>query len=70
MIQPELKLAGRCLFWCVAQEGVLAAVEDDGREQGMGIKSALILNYSRDKNLSPKRSAGDSASSSSLVWTF
>lgn len=46
------------------------AVEGDGREQGMGIKSALILNYSRDKNPGPKRSAGDSASRSSLVRTF
>lgn len=33
-------------------------MEGDGREQGMGIKSALILNYSRDKNPRPKRSAG------------
>lgn len=46
------------------------AVEGDGREQGMGIKSALILNYSRDKNPGPKRSASDLASPSSLVPTF
>lgn len=30
----------------------------------MGIKSALILNYSRDKNPAPKGSAGNSASPS------
>lgn len=45
-------------------------VEGDGREQGMRIKSALILNYSRDKNPGLKRSAGNSASPSSLVKTF
>lgn len=45
-------------------------MEGNGREQGMGIKSALILNYSRDKNPRPKRSAGDSASPSFLVRTF
>lgn len=39
-------------------------------EQGMGIKSALILNYSRDKNSCPKRSVGDYGSPSSLVQTF
>lgn len=32
-----------------------AAIVGDGTEQGVGIKSAFILNYSRDKNLFPKR---------------
>lgn len=61
MVNPELRVAGRCLFWRVAQERRTgwAAMEGDGREQGMGIKSALILNYSRDKNPGPKRSAGN-----------
>lgn len=36
----------------------------------MGIKSALILNYSRDKNPHPKRSVGDSASPLFLLMTF
>lgn len=39
-------------------------------EQGMGIKSALILNYSRDKNSCPKRSVDVYGSPSSLGQTF
>lgn len=62
------RVVGRCLF-CLCgiwvEEGWVA-VDWDGREQGMGIKSALILNYSREKNPDPKRSAGNSASPSSL----
>lgn len=46
------------------------AAEEYGREQGMGIKSALILNYSRDKNSSLKRSSSPWASPSSLVQFF
>lgn len=64
----------RCLFWRVAQRvrrsGGRVAVEGDAREQGMGIKSALILNYSRDKNPGPKRSADDSASPSFSASDF
>jgi len=40
------------------EEGFGGCGWGDGREQGMGIKSALILNYSRDKNSGPRRSAG------------
>lgn len=35
-----------------------ANLEGDAGQQGMGIKSALILNYSREKNPRPERSAG------------
>lgn len=38
-------------------------------EQGMGIKCAPILNYSRDKNSCPERSVGDYGSPSSMVQT-
>lgn len=33
-------------------------MEGDGSEQGMGIKSVLILNYSRDKNPAPPEIQG------------
>lgn len=38
--------------------------------QGIGIRSAPILNYSRDKNSCPKRFVDDYGSPSSLVQTF
>lgn len=61
----------RCLFWSEAQmkRRGWAAMEGDGREQGMGIKSLLILNYSRDKNPIPKRPTDDSVSPSVWVGT-
>ena len=43
------------------------AAEGDGREQGRGIKRALILNYSRDKNPGPKRSTGGGGLSQSVI---
>lgn len=54
------------LFWGAAPE----RRRGSELEQGIGIKSALILNYSRDKNSCPKRSVGDYGSPSSLVQTF
>lgn len=45
-------------------------MKGDGSEQGMGIKSVLILNYSRDKNPAPQRSRDNSTTPSSLVGTF
>lgn len=65
------KMSGFMRGGAGGEEGLGRAVEQgDGREQGMGIKSALILNYSRDKNPRPRRSVGDSATPSSLLRTF
>lgn len=57
-------------MWAACEEEEEKGLKRDGREEGMGIKSVLILNYSRDKNLIPKRPLGDLVSSSSLVWSF
>lgn len=57
LIHHEVRVAGRDVCFGVWHKGRRrggAAGEGHGREQGMGIKSVLILNYSRDKNPGPQ----------------